>query len=250
MSQFDSLGTQYAASVAEMPLREYVEMPSIRRAVGDVTGKTVLDIGCGSGHYARQLTMWGAADVVGIDSSPGMLEQARATPTQGFAKPTYLQRDVATPPPDGDAELDGRFDVVISVYTACYMPTRDGLAGFLTTARRALGSADGKLVVATLNPDYDRTDSYYAPYDFTLTSASDEGASITLDARLPSGRIAVSGYFWSRRTYEEAATAAGFRPLTWHEFTVTDEGASKYGREYWSAYARAPHGIVFETGPH
>ncbi|WP_272944291.1 hypothetical protein [Nocardia brasiliensis] len=41
MSQFDSLGTQYAASVAEMPLREYGEMPSIRRVVGDVTGKTV-----------------------------------------------------------------------------------------------------------------------------------------------------------------------------------------------------------------
>jgi 2-polyprenyl-3-methyl-5-hydroxy-6-metoxy-1,4-benzoquinol methylase len=41
-----------------------------------IQGKTVLDVGCGPGHYAITLAQRGAAHVVGIDFAEGMLQIA------------------------------------------------------------------------------------------------------------------------------------------------------------------------------
>jgi tRNA (mo5U34)-methyltransferase len=43
----------------------------------DLTGKSVLDIGCNAGFYAIEMKRRGAARVLGIDSDPDYLEQAR-----------------------------------------------------------------------------------------------------------------------------------------------------------------------------
>jgi 2-polyprenyl-3-methyl-5-hydroxy-6-metoxy-1,4-benzoquinol methylase len=42
-----------------------------------IEGKSVLDIGCGPGHYCVTLARLGAARVLGIDFAEGMLERAR-----------------------------------------------------------------------------------------------------------------------------------------------------------------------------
>jgi 2-polyprenyl-3-methyl-5-hydroxy-6-metoxy-1,4-benzoquinol methylase len=44
---------------------------------GDVTGKRVLDAGCGSGRYAVEFARRGAVHVVGVDFATEMLELAR-----------------------------------------------------------------------------------------------------------------------------------------------------------------------------
>jgi tRNA (mo5U34)-methyltransferase len=43
----------------------------------DLSGKSVLDIGCNGGFYSIEMKRRGAARVVGIDSDPAYLEQAR-----------------------------------------------------------------------------------------------------------------------------------------------------------------------------
>lgn len=45
---------------------------------GDLRGKRVLDIGCGSGRYTVRFAVDGAAEVVGVDVSEKMLDLARA----------------------------------------------------------------------------------------------------------------------------------------------------------------------------
>lgn len=45
---------------------------------GDVTGKSLLDIGCGSGVYSIEYAKRGAGHVMGLDFSEPMLEIARA----------------------------------------------------------------------------------------------------------------------------------------------------------------------------
>jgi 2-polyprenyl-3-methyl-5-hydroxy-6-metoxy-1,4-benzoquinol methylase len=47
-----------------------------------VAGKTVIDIGCGPGHYGITLARQGAARVVGVDVASGMLDLARAKATE------------------------------------------------------------------------------------------------------------------------------------------------------------------------
>src|SRR5918996_4192602 len=43
----------------------------------DLSGSTVLDIGCNAGFYSLEMKRRGAERVVGIDSEPRYLEQAR-----------------------------------------------------------------------------------------------------------------------------------------------------------------------------
>ncbi|MGD8340908.1 MAG: class I SAM-dependent methyltransferase, partial [Gammaproteobacteria bacterium] len=51
--------------------------PVLWRFVGDVAGRDVLDAGCGTGYLSKLLHERGAR-VIAVDSSPGMIEIARA----------------------------------------------------------------------------------------------------------------------------------------------------------------------------
>ncbi len=76
MSQYDLLASLTEAT-ARVPLRKYFEEYSFFGALGDVRGQSVLDIGCGTGLYTRRLKQRGAARVLGLDASAGMIEYAR-----------------------------------------------------------------------------------------------------------------------------------------------------------------------------
>ena len=67
------------------------------------TGERVLDLGCGTGHLTQQIADAGA-DVVGIDSSPGMIEQSRSN----FPGLSFLVADAAS------FNLPDEFDAVFS----------------------------------------------------------------------------------------------------------------------------------------
>ena len=75
----------------------------------DLTGKTVLDIGCNGGFYAMEMARRGAARVVGTDTDPRYLAQARfAAEVKGFRDIEFVQLDVYDV-----AALGERFDLVI-----------------------------------------------------------------------------------------------------------------------------------------
>ena len=61
---------------------------------GEVEGKKILDIGCGSGRYCIELAQRGA-EVVGLDFAPAMVEMARSAATAaGVAdRCTFVQGD-------------------------------------------------------------------------------------------------------------------------------------------------------------
>ena len=75
----------------------------------DLTGKTVLDIGCNAGFYSVEMKRRGAARVLGIDSDDRYLAQARlATDALGFADVEFRKLSVYDV-----ASLGERFDLVI-----------------------------------------------------------------------------------------------------------------------------------------
>ena len=74
----------------------------------DLTGKTVLDIGCNAGFYSMEMKRRGAARVVGIDSDEHYLRQAR------FAAQTEeLAIEFQQMPVWDVAALEEKFDLVI-----------------------------------------------------------------------------------------------------------------------------------------
>jgi tRNA (mo5U34)-methyltransferase len=75
----------------------------------DLGGASVLDIGCNAGFYSIEMKRRGAGRVLGVDSDPRYLAQARlASDTLGFADIEFRQLDVY----DVGA-LGERFDLVI-----------------------------------------------------------------------------------------------------------------------------------------
>ena len=78
----------------------------VLRALGDVSGKTVLDIGCGEGRFCRLLSERGAV-VTGVDLTETLVERAR---TLGRKGETYLVGDAE----DLEGVRDAAFDLAVS----------------------------------------------------------------------------------------------------------------------------------------
>ena len=55
----------------------YVRFQKCFEYVGDLSGKTVFDVGCGSGPYVAEALRRNAARVTGLDPAPSMLELTR-----------------------------------------------------------------------------------------------------------------------------------------------------------------------------
>lgn len=86
---------------------DLLEQPAMRALLPDLTGKTVLDIGCGFGHNCRDFVGRGAKGVVGIDLSEKMLAVAKAE--NALPEIEYRRMDMAALD-----TLDETFDFVYS----------------------------------------------------------------------------------------------------------------------------------------
>ncbi len=82
-----------------------------------VAGRTVLDVGCGPGHYAVALARRGASRVLGVDFAPGMLDIAKQSAERAgvgalctFEQADFLKRS-----------FDERFDYVVAMGFMDYM---------------------------------------------------------------------------------------------------------------------------------
>ena len=251
-SQFDAAADDYPAYPHEIPLRDHMELHSLRAAAGDVRGLDTMDLGCGAGRYAQFLARWGARSVVGVDGSVKMLEQARATEAADPLGITYRTADATT---DHLTDLADSTDLVLSCYALPYATTASALTGMFTTARTVLRPG-GRFIAATLNPGYadeSRHPGHYRGYDMRLTAATyppADGTPIGFvvgfgDPAIPP--LDVTATWWSGAAYEQAARAAGFTTVAWRHFTVSDIGRQRYGAEFWAPYLEHPHAVIIEV---
>jgi malonyl-CoA O-methyltransferase len=90
----------------DIPLH-LLEESVVDRAIGDVRGKLILDLGCGTGRQTLRLADRGAI-VTGVDQSEGMLAKAKAKDSAGAVEFIHLDLDVEFPFPDDS------FDRVVS----------------------------------------------------------------------------------------------------------------------------------------
>ncbi|WP_405678977.1 class I SAM-dependent methyltransferase [Streptomyces sp. NBC_01511] len=252
-SQFDTAVAAYEQSVEEMPFREHIEAYSFLRAVGGVTGRDVLDLGCGSGAYARRLRREGAARAVGMDESTAMVEYARRREERERLGVEYLAVDASEPTSLASTELDGQFDVVTAVYVLPYAPTLAALAAFCATARRALRERGGRFVAAVLNPGFSPDPQYYLPHGMRLSARRPrrEGSSGHMTAWVGQEVLDVDFFCWSAAAHEQALRAAGFHRISWIRPEVSEKGREEYGEGYWADYLSCPHALIIqaEAGP-
>lgn len=137
---YDNFAVEYDEENANSLLNAHYERPAVLQLLGDVSGRRILDAGCGSGPLAAELVDRGA-DVTGFDSSPAMIELARRR--LGQTVPLTVH-DLSQPLPYGNETFD---DVVASLLLH-YLQDWDAP---LAEIRRVL-KPGGRLVASVNHP--------------------------------------------------------------------------------------------------
>jgi SAM-dependent methyltransferase len=119
------------------------EWPALRALLPNLSGLSVIDLGCGYGWFCRWAQQQGAARILGLDVSEKMLAQAKAmTSVPGI---TYERTDLET------FDLpEASFDVAYSSLVLHYI---SDVATFFAKVHRAL-SPGGCFVFSTEHPIY------------------------------------------------------------------------------------------------
>jgi SAM-dependent methyltransferase len=78
LHNWNSIAIDYCSQRDEVAL---IYQPDIEELIGDISGKHVLDAGCGNGSDSRKLVSMGAV-VTGIDASQNMIALAKVFPSQ------------------------------------------------------------------------------------------------------------------------------------------------------------------------
>jgi len=130
-------------TTAEDSFSENVERPALDRLMGDVAGRRLLDLGCGSAIYSVQFAQRGA-QVVGLDLSETMISLARERAQAQGVQADFRVADIREPLPFGNAQ----FDVIFTATTLHYV---DDLGGLMKEVERVI-KPDGRLVAGVLHP--------------------------------------------------------------------------------------------------
>jgi trans-aconitate methyltransferase len=189
------------------PYREQVEFPSLLRALDQVNGASVLDLGCGWGPFSRLLRRQGAASVLGVDSSAEMVELALRLEREQPAGVRYEVHDIATLP------VLGGFDIVTAACVLHYADHHRTLARMCERAFANLAPG-GRLFAIVGNPELMPETSQFNGFVLHRPIRPPDGYPFTISIpTTPPSQLAV--HYWSRAAYEEVLRSCGFTDLTW-----------------------------------
>jgi GrpB-like predicted nucleotidyltransferase (UPF0157 family)/ubiquinone/menaquinone biosynthesis C-methylase UbiE len=142
-AQYDGHSEAYAEHAEKSVTNALYDRPAILDLAGAVDGLSVLDAGCAAGHLSALLAARGA-DVLGVDSSAGMIAVAR----RKFGDVARFEvADIAGPLPVPDGSIDVITASLVLHYLADWGPA-------LTEFRRILNPG-GALVFSVHHPGED-----------------------------------------------------------------------------------------------
>ena len=233
---YDDIADRYRDS-KWLLFRHFVERHTLMALLGDLQGRTVLDMACGEGVYARQFRRDGAAKVTGVDISPAMVALAEA---QERAEPIgcrYVCADAAAFRPAAPV------DVVTAIYLLNYASTAEQVRRFGRACFCALRPR-GRLVGFNDNvrnpprPD----DVSLAKYGLERTCARHppcEGDAIRYRITNHDDRtFEFDNYYLKPATCEAAMRDAGFNDFRWVDAMLDP---AEQGDPFWDDFmAQAP----------
>ncbi|MER5726899.1 class I SAM-dependent methyltransferase [Streptomyces sp. NPDC002138] len=229
---YDNIGEAFEG-FKTLPIIRYAEVPGFLALVGDVTGKSVLDIACGTGFYSRELKRRGASHVFGFDISGAMIDAANSLEK---AEPLGIEYEV------GDtATLQAfaqPFDIAVAVQAFNYAGDVAEIGQMMRNIRRSLVPG-GAFFLFAQSPEYDFSGPSLEKYGFLCESTGKDneigrGTRITALLDPP---VSFEATTPSKETFEQTLTAAGFTGIEWVRLDVSDAGVEAFGEEFWADYA-------------
>ena len=234
------VGAQYDRSFTEIPLRRYVELPSVDRVLGDVTGLAVLDLACGTGYYGKELRRRGATRVVGVDVSEDMIRATRAREEADRLGVEYVVADA------GRLDHLDDFDLVTGFHLLHYASSFDHLTRMCESVGRNLKPA-GRFIGSQLNYDISRGPHYYDKYCFNvrLPERARDGQPFLFSVTMGEYTSPdITAYYWTKESLEAALDGAGLTEIRWTVPAPSAEGIDHYGAGFWADLMRSPFELI------
>ncbi|MFF2042534.1 class I SAM-dependent methyltransferase [Kitasatospora sp. NPDC058170] len=228
---YDEIGEAFEG-FKTLPLARYGEVPGFLALVGDVSGRSVLDLASGTGFYSREFKRRGASRVLGVDISGAMVDAARAMEA---AAPLGVEYEI------GDvAELrtfEQRFDIGVAVQAFNYAEDVATIERMCRNIHRSL-AAGAEFFVFGQSPGFRFDGPSLAKYGFLCEPAGEEseiGPRVRITALLdpPISFVANPP---SREVYEKCLRAAGFSELTWVQLDISEAGVREFGEDFWADF--------------
>jgi SAM-dependent methyltransferase len=151
-TDYEAIADRYAAEIDQRPWNALYERPAMLELLPSVTGKDVLDAGCGPGWYTDWLVRHDAR-VVAVDRSARMVELTSAR-LAGRAR--GIRGDLS----DLKELQDGTFDLILSSLVLHYI---DDLPKTFREWGRLLRSG-GRIVFSTHHPTHDQKSLFNPGY--------------------------------------------------------------------------------------
>lgn len=234
-TNYDPIAEQYQRS-KQQPWRTFVECFTLMNLVGELKGKSVLDVACGEGFYSRILRQRGASTVLGVDLSQGMIDLARRQEAVHQLGIEYVVGDARELP------QNGQFDLAVAAYLLNYASTRAELQAMCDGIAHSL-KPGGRFVTVNSNPALTfPTAPSFRKYGFETSVSSEwlEGAPIKWTFYLSDGPFSIENYYLKPQTHEEAFRQAGFSHVRWHTPTLSPEGLAENNQDFWSDLMNFP----------
>ena len=238
---YDAIAAQYQW-VKRQPWRGHIEAFTFFGMLGDLTGKAVVDLACGEGRDTRMLPSLGAAKIVGVDRSEGMVALARAQESEQPLGLKYLVQDCRS------LSLPVEFDVATAAYLLNYAQSREELAAMVQSIARCL-KPGGRFVTMNSNPDLEfERGRTYLKYGFEIRRSAErwEGMPFTLVFHLDEGPVEVENYWLPATVYEEVLRSAGFVDVRWHRPRISPIAEVGHEPDYWRDFLDYPPVIGIE----
>lgn len=231
----------------------------------DIRGKRVLDLACGSGHYANHYLNWGAASVTGMDVSTGMLEAGRRS-AEGRGIPESKLKFVQGDATDENLVIEGApFDVVTGCWLLNYAPdtaTMTTMYKFIARNLRPDGYWVGLSVPPLLSDAPYEADMINAALGSTgvwgkhgnlgkILKAMPNGDGFLINVELGTEAHKVKAsfdcYHLSLKVFEQACHDSGvFENPEWRDFVIPEHAKNgSFGKGYWNSLCLWPHCRVF-----
>lgn len=240
-TDYDPIAEQYKRSKLQ-PWRGYIEAHTLMELAGDLNGKAVVDIACGEGFYTRLIRQQGAARVVGVDLSEGMVALARKQETENPLGIEYMVGD-------GRAlDFHEEFDLATAAYLLNYATDRQELSAMCRGIGRCL-KPGGRFVTVNMNQAFDfESAPSYRQYGFETRQlgALREGTPVEWKFHLDDGAFTIENYLLDVSIHEEAFQAAGFREVRWHLPRLSPHANSAAEPGFWDRFLQHPPVIFIE----
>lgn len=249
-SQYDTIGEKY--SVFKEMATSIMEEENVKKAVMPYLSKTqnarVLDLASGTGHYSRKAIDWGAAYVLGVDSSREMVSAARSL--QPPAAGDGMRFEVGDVLSLGRIEGEEPFDVVLGAWLLNYAAGLDEITGMFRTI--AANLKDGGVFVGLAPSAAEDVDALAAHWreacaklpesfpirvDYYEKLASGEGWKTEVSNKAGGERVSFRNFHLRKSLYEKGARRAGLGGrLDWPEVEIPERVRDELDREGWKTY--------------